>query len=128
MYFIYLRKNDSLVAAGTSKQCAEVLGVPPHRIHEMASRVKSGKLKKWEIYSEPYAELDTLMPDSFCHRLRIARMEAELTQKELSIRAGVTEYAIWKAENNVKIPDEKALASIAKVLGVTPEYLLEGEE
>lgn len=50
-YTIYLRKNDNIVASGTAEDCAKQMGTSIGSFYAIASRVKSGKTKKYEIYS-----------------------------------------------------------------------------
>ena len=50
-YTIYLRKNDHIVASGTAEECAKQMGTSIGSFYAIASRAKSGKTKKYEIYS-----------------------------------------------------------------------------
>jgi hypothetical protein len=56
LYFIRLRGNDSLVAAGTAKECAAAMGMTMNCFYSTVSHTKSGKIKKYEIDVEPLRE------------------------------------------------------------------------
>lgn len=60
-------------------------------------------------------------------RLKKARHDAKLTQKELADRARVDQSAISNIERGVAVGSTK-LVQIAAVLGVTAEWLLTGEQ
>lgn len=59
-------------------------------------------------------------------RLRAARLEAGLSQKELGIRAGIDEFSasprINQYERGKHAPDYVTLARLAEVLNVPPAY------
>ena len=55
-YTVYLAKDDSIVAFGTARNCARMLGLTPSRFHQLLSQIRSGKSKKYEFYSEPIDE------------------------------------------------------------------------
>lgn len=49
-YTLYLAKDDSIVASGTAKECAEQMGVTESTFKSTVSRAKSGERKKYEVY------------------------------------------------------------------------------
>jgi Zn-dependent peptidase ImmA (M78 family)/DNA-binding XRE family transcriptional regulator len=55
--------------------------------------------------------------------LETARRARGLTQAELADRAGVTQAALSRYENDLRDPDAAALENVAQALGVTVEYL-----
>ena len=57
-YALYLRKTDELICAGTAKECAAELGIGVRAFYVMAHKALSGKVKKWDVYVEPYEELE----------------------------------------------------------------------
>lgn len=57
--------------------------------------------------------------------LETARRAKGLTQKELAEAAGVTQAALSRYENDLRHPDDEALARLANALGVTVEFLQE---
>lgn len=63
----------------------------------------------------------------FSHRLRQARLEAGLSQKELGIRADLDPFVastrINRYERGVHTPDAATAAKLAKALGVPLAYL-----
>ena len=64
---------------------------------------------------------------SIASRLKSARKTANLTQERLAQASGVTQGAIQKVENG-KSHRPRKLKKIADVLGVSPAWLLLGEE
>jgi transcriptional regulator with XRE-family HTH domain len=64
---------------------------------------------------------------SIASRLKSARKAAGLTQEQLAQASGVTQGAIQKVENGTSHRPRK-LKKIAAVLGVSPAWLLLGEE
>lgn len=54
------------------------------------------------------------------------RLEADLSQEELSFRAGLHRTEIGLLERGVRIPRIDTLAKLAGALGVAPADLLEG--
>ena len=55
-YALYLRKTDKLVCSGSAKDCAEQLGVTLRNFYALTNKVLHGKIKKWDVYIEPYEE------------------------------------------------------------------------
>lgn len=53
-YAVYLRKTDELVCSGTSRECADALGVTIKSFYVMVHKALHGKVKKWDIYIEEY--------------------------------------------------------------------------
>jgi Zn-dependent peptidase ImmA (M78 family)/plasmid maintenance system antidote protein VapI len=52
-----------------------------------------------------------------------ARRAAGLTQEELADRLGITQAALSRYENNLREPDEDALARLSKALDLSPDFL-----
>lgn len=62
-------------------------------------------------------------------RVKHLRKNAGLTQKELADKVGVDQSTISDLENGVtQNPSASVVASIAKALGTSPEFLLQGYE
>lgn len=61
----------------------------------------------------------------FKDRLRAARKNAGMTQKEVAIAIGVTESAYCGYETGKRQPDAIKISAIASVLGVSGDYLLD---
>lgn len=57
-------------------------------------------------------------------RLKELLQEADMTQRELADRTGITEAAVSRYVNGTREPRGEALVRIASVLGVTTDYLL----
>ncbi len=57
-------------------------------------------------------------------RLKLARVRARLSQRELAARAGVSAMAISKYENNEMMPGSTVLLRLSAALDVRPEFLL----
>lgn len=55
------------------------------------------------------------------------RRRLGLSQEELAERVGVTRQAVSKWENGASVPELTTLAALAKVFGVTADYLLSDE-
>jgi transcriptional regulator with XRE-family HTH domain len=65
------------------------------------------------------------MAESFGERIRNKRREAGLTLDQLAEASGCSKSYIWELENkNPPRPSADKLASIAKALGTTSDYLL----
>lgn len=62
-------------------------------------------------------------------RIRLVRLEQDVTQQELADYIGVSKQAVYKYENNIvtNIPTDKVDA-IARKLNVSPAYLMGWEE
>lgn len=63
----------------------------------------------------------------FGKRLREFRERKKLTQKEISVKIGVSEQAVSKWENGVCLPDIYNLKLLARVLSVSVDCLLDTE-
>ena len=64
-------------------------------------------------------------------KIRSLRLKLGLTQEELAEKIGVTRQALSKWEVNAALPDTKNVVALAKLFGVTADYLLcedEGRE
>lgn len=57
-------------------------------------------------------------------RLKLARLKARLSQRELAGRVGVSAMSISKYENNVMVPGAETLVKLAQALEVRLEFLL----
>lgn len=66
--------------------------------------------------------------DSMGARIKQALRQAGVTQRELAVYCGVSERAVgsWVADDDQ--PRASHLTSIAELLGVTPAYLVTGEQ
>ncbi|MEB2288237.1 MAG: XRE family transcriptional regulator [Anaerolineae bacterium] len=57
-------------------------------------------------------------------RLKLARLKAHLSQRELAGRVGLSAMSISKYENNVMVPGAETLFKLAQALDVRVEFLL----
>lgn len=57
-YAVYLRKTDELVCSGSAQECADSLGICKRAFYILAHKAASGKVKKWDVYIEPYNSED----------------------------------------------------------------------
>lgn len=57
-------------------------------------------------------------------RLSVCRQNKNLTQEELAYRLGITPQALSKWERDVSFPDISMLADLARLLGVSSDFLL----
>ncbi len=64
----------------------------------------------------------------FTERLKTLRKQANLTQKEMAEKMGISQPAYGDWERGVKKPSHENLIKIAKCYGVTTDYLLEGKK
>ncbi|WP_309079859.1 XRE family transcriptional regulator [Zhihengliuella sp.] len=53
----------------------------------------------------------------------VLRRAAGITQEELAARLNITQATLSRYENNLRAPDDDALAALAKVFGVTERFL-----
>ena len=60
----------------------------------------------------------------FSSRIKAAMEKKQITQKQLAIKANVTESAMSYYVNGERIPRSDILSRIAAALGVTTDYLL----
>lgn len=69
-----------------------------------------------------------LLKDTFGHRLRIARADVGISQRELGIRVGVSVQAVsqWEADRAEPLK-LRVIGEIACVLGVRPSWLAFGD-
>ena len=63
----------------------------------------------------------------FNERLREARKKAGLTQKDVASQLNMTEAGYCGYETGKRVPNALQIARIAKIIGVTGDYLLETE-
>jgi len=69
----------------------------------------------------------TVLPErTFPERLRKARLERGLTQKGLSLAAGVAKDLVYRWENGLHGALRRTLARVAAVLGVPVEWVRSG--
>lgn len=64
--------------------------------------------------------------DSVCARIAKARAASGLTQHEAAVRLGVHPTQLSRWENSI-VPSVESLVDIARVLGVSVEWLATGE-
>lgn len=64
----------------------------------------------------------------FNERLREARKKAGLTQKDVASQLNMTEAGYCGYETGKRVPNALQIARIAKIIGVTGDYLLETEQ
>lgn len=56
-YTVYLRKDDSIIAAGTAKQCAEQMRLKNvDTFYSLVSKCRTGKQKRYDIITESQSE------------------------------------------------------------------------
>lgn len=67
-------------------------------------------------------------PTTVGARLRALRREAEMTQRELADRSGLSRWTINEIENRGRHPRLVTLVALAYALGCVPEALLGGDE
>lgn len=65
--------------------------------------------------------------NGFGQRLRTARTERGLTQRELANKLGITEQAVSKWERGANLPDTEMLDGISQVLDCSLDYLFQYE-
>lgn len=70
----------------------------------------------------------SLKAGSFADRVVTLREQQSLTATDLAKLANVTPAAVWNWEKNGTTPRAATINTIANKLGVTPEFLLNGEE
>lgn len=70
----------------------------------------------------------SLKAGSFADRVVTLREQQSLTATDLAKLANVTPAALWNWEKNGTTPRAATINTIANKLGVTPEFLLNGEE
>ena len=61
-------------------------------------------------------------------RIKAKRKELGLTQAELGEKLNITDRAVSKWEQGEGNPDMSIIASLAKILGVSLDYLILGKE
>ena len=67
-------------------------------------------------------------PRGFERRVAEQRIAKQLTQVELGKEIGVSGTAVWNWENGNTFPRPAALEALAKALGTTSTYLVDGGE
>lgn len=65
-------------------------------------------------------------PKVIGNRIRKKRTDIGLNQKELAERVAISPSAINQYEKGDKVPSTETLVKLAKVLGITTDYLLGG--
>ena len=58
-YTVYLNKDDTIVASGTAKECANAMGKSVNCFHSMVSKNKKGIQKKYFVVIEKYEPDDS---------------------------------------------------------------------
>jgi transcriptional regulator with XRE-family HTH domain len=66
--------------------------------------------------------------DSFASRIAALRQQNALTASDLAKLANVTPAAVWNWEKNGITPRPATIDVLASKLGVTPKFLLTGEQ
>src|ERR1041385_117661 len=67
------------------------------------------------------------MKTALGERIRLARENKELEQASLSARVNVAKRTLQRWEKGEQVPDSNYLMSLARCVGVRPEWLLTGE-
>lgn len=67
-------------------------------------------------------------PKNFAQRLKKLRMERGLTQREFATKTGINYVQYNRYEKGDRKPSADVLPKIADALGVSVDYLLEGDE
>lgn len=67
------------------------------------------------------------MDEELGRRILSLLRDKHMTQKQLAVRANVTEAAISHYIKGDRMPRSSVLAKLADALGTTPDYLLGGE-
>ena len=60
----------------------------------------------------------------FAERLKELRLEKGLSQRELACLTGISQNAIAFWENEKRVPNSNAVATLAIFFGVTTDYIL----
>lgn len=68
------------------------------------------------------------IPEGFPDRLKILRIKARLSQGELADRVGLHQSNIGRYERGQTVPSADKLKAMADVLGVSTDYLFNGDE
>ena len=64
----------------------------------------------------------------FCERLRRLRLAKKLSREVVAIRLGVTYDAVGRWERADDSPSRDKIVPLARIFGVTTDYLLSGAE
>ena len=62
--------------------------------------------------------------NKFAERLKELRQEHNISLKKLAKEIGVSDIAISRWENELRIPNIESLIALAQYFGVTADYLL----
>jgi transcriptional regulator with XRE-family HTH domain len=65
---------------------------------------------------------------TFAQRLKRLRLECGLTQKQLSLKAGLAKDLVWRWERELWGARRRSVERVAAVLQVEPEYLTKGRD
>ena len=57
-------------------------------------------------------------------RISRSMREKHISQREMASRVGITELTMSRYINDVRIPNAAVIGKIAKILGVTTDYLI----
>ena len=71
-------------------------------------------------------ELPKFSGETVAERIKEVREFRRLTASELARRVGVSSTAVWNWEKNSVTPRHPVVEAIANALGVTPEFILTG--
>lgn len=55
-YTVYLRETEEVIAFGTARECAAMMGIKYCTFRSEASHAKSGRRQKYIFEKEPYEE------------------------------------------------------------------------
>lgn len=67
-------------------------------------------------------------PSSMGERIRAARRNAGLTQKDIADRFSIQATAVTQWESNRSVPEPRRMGELASILGVSLDYLVSGKE
>lgn len=72
-------------------------------------------------------QTDTVDAVTVGQRLRELRVRAGLTQEDVAAKAGVRSQSIYRYEAGEHVPRSEVVMRLAKLFGVHPEYILQGD-
>lgn len=78
--------------------------------------------------SSPPSRADIMRGMSLGHRVRERRKALSLTQSELASRVGVSQSTVVRTEKDETIPDGATLLAIARALGVSVHWIIDGRD
>lgn len=80
----------------------------------------------WAVFAVPHSKRHLVK--AFGHVIRETRIQAKMTQEQLSFRAGVHRTYVSDLERGLKSPTLDVIESLATALGTEPHALLEVAE